>query len=219
MLGAKVAPLPPPVNRRCGQSIAMIFQHLFGNSSKKQDRRTPAECLYAGAVRQARTPAFFGEGRIPDSVEGRFEALALHGFLVLHRLKREGDDSRALAQQFFDVMFADLDRNLREIGIGDLAVGKRIKLLAENFYGRIKSYENGLNDAGDALEWALARNLLMETALAKSATGDAPLPPFATTMATYLRGEAKALESQPYQELAKGQIIFATPPFEALRVL
>ena len=219
MLGAKVAPLPPPVNRRCGQSIAMIFQHLFGNSSKKQDRRTPAECLYAGAVHQARTPTFFGTGRIPDTVEGRFEALALHGFLVLHRLKREGEDSRALAQQFFDVMFADLDRNLREIGIGDLAVGKRIKLLAENFYGRIKSYEDGLNDAGDALEWALARNLLMETAMAMSATGDGSLPPFATTMAAYLRHEAKVLESQAYRELADGHIVFAPPSFEALKVL
>ena len=219
MLGAKVAPQPPPVNRRCGQSIAMIFQHLFGNSSKKQGRLTPAECLYAEAVRQARTPAFFGVGRIPDTVEGRFEALALHGFLVLHRLKSEGDDSRALAQQFFDVMFADLDRNLREIGIGDLAVGKRIKLLAENFYGRIKSYEDGLTEAGEALEWALARNLLIETAMAKSTAADAPLPPFATTMATYLRSEAKGLEKQPYRELAEGHIAFAPPSFEALKVV
>jgi cytochrome b pre-mRNA-processing protein 3 len=219
MLGAKVAPLPPPVNRRSGQSIAMIFQHLFANLTKKRGRRTPAECLYAEAVRQARTPAFFGTGRIPDTVEGRFEALALHGFLVLHRLKQEGDDSRPLAQQFFDVMFTDLDRNLREIGIGDLAVGKRIKLLAENFYGRIMSYEDGLTAEAGALELALARNLLIETATAKSAPVSGPLPPFAMTMAAYLRAEAEALEKQPYRQLAEGAIDFVPPSFEALQVL
>lgn len=219
MLGAKVAPLPPSVNRRCGQSIAMIFQHLFANFTKKRDRRTPAERLYAETVRQARAPAFFGAGRISDTVEGRFEALALHGFLVLHRLKQEGEDSRPLAQQFFDVMFADLDRNLREIGIGDLAVGKRIKLLAENFYGRIKSYEDGLAATAGALEWALARNLLMETAAAKSGPVGGPLPPFAGTMAAYLREEAKVLEKLPYRQLAEGAIAFAAPSFEALKVL
>jgi cytochrome b pre-mRNA-processing protein 3 len=145
--------------------------------------------------------------------------LALHSFLVLHRLKREGDDSRALAQQFFDVMFADLDRNLREIGIGDLAVGKRIKLLAENFYGRIKSYEDGLTAENGALESALARNLLIETATAKSAPLTSPVLPFAAAMAAYLRGEVETLEKQPYRQLAEGTIAFAPPTFEALKVL
>jgi cytochrome b pre-mRNA-processing protein 3 len=196
----------------------MIFQHLFAHFGNKRVRRKPAERLYAEAVRQARTPAFFGVGRIPDTVEGRFEALALHGFLVLHRLKREGEQSRTLAQQFFDAMFADLDRNLREIGIGDLAVGKRIKLLAENFYGRIRSYEEGLATDAGALESALARNLLFETAAAKSAPGGGSLSPFAVTMATYLREEAAALEKQPYRQLAAGFVVFAPPSFEALEV-
>lgn len=212
MLGAKVAPPLCPVNRRCAHSIAMIFQRLFSRLTEKGDRRTPAECLYAEAVRQARTAVFFGDGRIPDTVEGRFESLALHGFFILHRLKREGDVSRALSQQFFDVMFADIDRNLREIGIGDLAVGKRIKLLVENFYGRIKSYEDGLSGSPGALELSLARNLLAESAVARSAPAGGPLPPFAITMAAYLRREVAALEKQSFRELSDGRVVF-TPPF------
>jgi len=190
----------------------MIMERLFGRSAEKRDRRTPAERLYAEAVRQARSPAFFGAGRVPDTVEGRFEALALHGFLALHRLKSEGEAGRALAQQFFDAMFADMDRNLREIGIGDLAVGKRIKLLAENFYGRIKSYEEGLGGSDGVLEAAVARNLLTETAVARAATGVPPVPPFAGAMAAYIRQEAAALAAQPYRSLADGRIAFGRPP-------
>jgi cytochrome b pre-mRNA-processing protein 3 len=213
MLGAKVAPSPTPVNRRGGRSIViMILERLFGRSTEKRDRRTPAERLYGGAVQQARSPAFFGAGRFSDTVEGRFEALALHGFLVLHRLKSEGEAGRALAQQFFDAMFVDMDRNLREIGIGDLAVGKRIKLLAENFYGRIKSYEEGLGGSDGALEAAVARNLLTETAVARVATGVPPIPPFAAAMAVYIRQEAAALATQSYRSLAEGRIAFGPPP-------
>src|SRR4051794_12694885 len=186
----------------------MILERFFGRPAHTADRRTPAERLYGEAVRQARSPAFYGEGRVPDTVEGRFEALSLHGFLVLHRLKADGEQGRALAQQFFDAMFADMDRNLREIGIGDLAVGKRIKLLAENFYGRIKSYEGGLSGIDGALEAAVARNLLTETAVARTATGGAPIPPFAVAVAGYIRQEVASLAAQGYRSLAEGRIAF-----------
>lgn len=189
----------------------MILERLFGRARRDADPRTPAERLYGETVRQARSAGFYGEGRVPDTVEGRFEALCLHGFLVLHRLKADGEKGRALAQRFFDAMFADMDRNLREIGIGDLAVGKRIKLLAENFYGRIKSYEEGLSD-DRALESALARNLLIETAAARAATGAPSVPPFARVVAAYIRREVAALAGQGSHALAEGRIAFGPAP-------
>lgn len=185
-----------------------MLKRLFGRAAPAAASLSPAQALYAAAVRQSRSPEFFGDGRVSDSVEGRFEVLALHGFLILHRLKREGDGARVLAQELFDTMFEDLDRNLREIGIGDLAVGKRIKLLAENFYGRIKAYEEGLSDSRNALDDAIARNLLTDT-------GASPSPevsPFARVVADYVRREAAALAVQPLRALAAGRIAFGPTP-------
>ena len=118
-----------------------------------------AELAYRRVVEQARQPGFFTDGGVPDTVDGRFELICLHAFLYLHRLKRERPGSAALGQRFFDVMFVDFDRSLREMGTGDLSVGREIKRMAESFYGRIAAYEEGLA-AGDAvLRPALARNL------------------------------------------------------------
>jgi cytochrome b pre-mRNA-processing protein 3 len=100
-----------------------------------------------------------------------------------------------------------MDRNLREIGIGDLSVGKRIKLLAENFYGRIKTYEQGLEDG--TLPDALARNLLTESAAARIGVVESP---FAKIVAEYVRREVAALAQQPLPALASGRIIFGAPP-------
>jgi cytochrome b pre-mRNA-processing protein 3 len=193
----------------------MILQRLFGRWTNRAAAETPEQRLYREAVRQARAPAFYGAGRVADTVEGRFEALCLHGFLVLHRLKTEGDLGRELGQKFFDAMFEDMDRNLREIGIGDLAVGKRIKLLAENFYGRIKSYESAMGEPPGALEAAIARNLLTETAVARSIGAPAAVPPFAGAVAAYIRREVVGLAAQSCAALAEGRIAFGPPP-EAL---
>lgn len=188
----------------------MMLKRLFGRSTSVFGSLTPAQALYAAAVKQSRCPEFFGAGRVSDSVEGRFELLAVHGFLILHRLKGEGDGARALAQDLFDTMFEDLDRNLREIGIGDLSVGKRIKLLAENFYGRIRVYEDGLNDPRDALDIAISRNILTD-AVTQNARSEAVLP-FARALADYVRREAAALAIQPLRELAVGHIVFGPAP-------
>jgi cytochrome b pre-mRNA-processing protein 3 len=214
MLGAKVAPSPTPVNRGDGQSIENMLKRLFRRSSQMLNGRSPAECLYADIVRQARDPAFYGAGRIPDTVEGRFEALSLHGFLLLYRLKTEGDKGHALGQEFFDAMFVDMDRNLREIGIGDMGVGPRIKMLAQNFYGRIKSYEEGLVGAPGMLEMAIERNLLTETATAKLAGSAATPSAFAGIMADYIRRQSVALAGQGFASLVKGEIVFAPVGFE-----
>lgn len=121
--------------------------------------QSAAGTLYQHIVERARDPAFYGAYGVPDSLDGRFEMLALHAFVVMHRLKRDGAATASLAQALFDTMFADLDRSLREIGVSDLAVGKRIKEMARGFYGRSAAYAGGIAGDPAALEQALARNV------------------------------------------------------------
>ena len=108
---------------------------------------------------RARQSIFFTEYGVPDTLDGRFELICLHAFLYLHRLKAERPRANRLCQSFFDRMFADFDRALREMGVGDLSVGKQVKRMARAFYGRIRAYEEGLAGNEAALRAALARNL------------------------------------------------------------
>ena len=113
----------------------------------------------SAVVEQARRPEFFTRFGVPDTLDGRFELICLHAFLYLHRLKSEPCRARRVAQRFFDTMFADFDRSLRELGTGDLSVGRQVKRMAEAFYGRIRAYEQGLDGDEDAVAAALDRNL------------------------------------------------------------
>src|SRR3712207_4914377 len=129
-------------------------------------RRKPLErsgfLLYGAAVAAARDPWFFGAAvGVPDTLDGRFDLVGLHAGLLIRRLHRDPDPRGAeAAQAVFDAMFADMDLNLREMGVGDLSVPKRMKRMWEAFHGRARAYEAAL-DAGDraALETALARNV------------------------------------------------------------
>ena len=132
----------------------------FRNPFKSAPLDGPVREAYAAVVGQARRPWFYRDLGVPDTADARFEMVALHAFLVMRRLGREGEAARGFAQDLFDLMFTDMDENLREMGVGDLSVGKRIRKLAEGFYGRVASYEKAL-DSGDraALRAALARNV------------------------------------------------------------
>ena len=162
-----------------------------------------AELAYRRVVDQARQPAFFAEYGVPDTLDGRFEMICLHAFLYLHRLKTEGARGGPLGQRFFDTMFADFDRSLREMGTGDLSVGREVRRMAEAFYGRIAAYERGLAAADGALQSALIRNLFGTAAL----LADGP-----AAMAEYVRREAARLERQPAAKLLAGEVCFGPPP-------
>src|SRR6266581_9526463 len=165
--------------------------------------RKAAELAYGRVVEQARLPGFFIDGGVPDTVDGRFELICLHAFLYLHRLKREQPQAAPLGQWFFDTMFADFDRSLREMGTGDLSVGREIKRMAEAFYGRIAAYEQGLAEGDPVLEAALARNLF----------GTAPAKPaLLEAMAGYVRREAARLNEEDGEELLAGRLSFGDPP-------
>jgi cytochrome b pre-mRNA-processing protein 3 len=178
----------------------MIWKRIFGASPSDD---TPF-VLYKALVGQARSPAFYLNTAVPDTVEGRFEMVALHVFLVLRRLRADGEQGRALGQRLFDVMFDDMDQTLREMGVGDLSVGKRIKALASSFYGRISAYEAGLG-AADSVE--------LEAAIRRNIFGDADVSDAAVAaLAAYVRRCDRALDDQPVADIFMGRVSFAVPP-------
>ena len=99
---------------------------------------------------------FYADWGVPDTLDGRFDMISLHAFLVLDRLK---GTEQAFRQGLVDEFFADMDRSLREMGVGDLSVGKKVRKMAEVFYGRVAAYDQALAGPDGALEAAIARNV------------------------------------------------------------
>ncbi len=127
-------------------------------------REVIAQRLYAALTAQARRPDFYLSCGVPDTIDGRFEMVALHAFLLFRRLKGHGEKAAAVAQSVYDVMFGDFDASVREMGAQDLGVGRRIKFMTEAMNGRFQAYEAGLahiqSQGGQTeLELALKRNL------------------------------------------------------------
>ena len=116
-----------------------LLKSLLGLRSRPEQ----PEALYAALMAQARRPDFYRDYGVPDTLDGRFDLLVLHVVLLLRRL-REDEVTRALAQDVFDVFFRELDRALREMGVGDLGVPRRVKTMAEVFYGRARAYDAAL---------------------------------------------------------------------------
>ncbi len=116
--------------------------------------------LYGVAVAAARDPFLYIGLHVPDTLDGRFDMIGLYAFLLIQRLKREPAPGPALAQAVFDAMFSDMDVNLREMGVGDLSVGRKVRVMWEAFHGRAAAYAAAMN-AGDmtALDAALERNV------------------------------------------------------------
>lgn len=134
---------------------------MFTQLLAKSSARKGAERLYAAAASQARTEVLYARMGTPDTVEGRFELLTLHVILLIDRLKDGGSEAGAVRQLLFDIYVSNLDGALREMGVGDLAVGKRMRELGEAFYGRARSCEaafGALPDTG-LLEEVLGRTV------------------------------------------------------------
>ena len=114
--------------------------------------------LYGAAVRAARDPYFYTELGVPDTLDGRFDLVGLHAFLLIRRLSGE-KRGQEIAQTVFDAMFNDMDVNLREMGVGDLSVGKKVRAMWEAFHGRSHVYAEAMKIGPEALAEALERNL------------------------------------------------------------
>ena len=168
---------------------------------RRRPEAKPAADLYAQAVAQARQPGFYTDLEVPDTLDGRFELVSLHVYLILRRLRADHRRTGRLAQALFDEMFEDMDGSVRELGAGDLGVGPRVKKMARNFYGRIKAYDAGLEGSRAELREALRRNLYGNLDAVAEETLDA--------LASYMAETNAALAETGLETLMTGQVDFA----------
>ncbi len=174
--------------------------------------------LYGAIVAQARLPAFYDGYGVPDTVQGRFDLIVLHLVLVIAQIGRQGGrndgTARAVGQKLFDEFCRDLDDNLREMGVGDLAVPKRMRSFAEAFYGRQAAYLAALAAADlRELENALARNIFDEV---KAGSGPAQLAAYVgATLSQFETQEKGAFEAA----LLRGQVVFPKPETVAMPIV
>jgi cytochrome b pre-mRNA-processing protein 3 len=136
----------------------------------RKPRRAPRgtiEAIYGMIVTQAREPMFYQDLGVPDTVNGRFDLILLHLWLLLRRL-RTAADSAELSQALFDRFCEDMDDNLREMGVGDQTVPKRMRAFGEAFYGRTRAYDQAIDEGSEALASAISRNILNGTELGQA---------------------------------------------------
>jgi len=161
--------------------------------------RLAADSLYTACVRQARQPWFYSDLGVPDTVDGRFDMVVLHVFLVMARLRDAGGDGE-LQRLFQECLFADMDRSLREMGVGDLSVGKRVQDMASAYFGRLQAYEAALHaESDDALREALLRNVWR---------GASPGQEALAALAAYVLRQRAALAAGSLQDLCAGRVAF-----------
>jgi cytochrome b pre-mRNA-processing protein 3 len=172
---------------------------LTERMARRSRRREAGRALFAASVAQARQPQFYAELGVPDTLDGRFDLIVLHAVLVVRRVRRAGGEGGDTARAMVDTMFEDMDRSLRELGVGDLSVGRKVKAMARAFLGRAMAYEDGLAGNGPALEHALRRNVFGTTD---------PAPRAAAALASYVRRQDRHLAKLPDEGLLAGRLEF-----------
>jgi cytochrome b pre-mRNA-processing protein 3 len=169
--------------------------------------RTPSrgtiETIYGMIVAQAREPLFYQALGIPDTVNGRFDMVVLHMWMVLREMKQL--DDVGLAQALFDRFCSDMDHNLRELGTGDLAVPKRMQEFGEAFYGRSAAYDQALAAGGEPLAQALCKNIFNGQQIEG-----------ARQLAAYVRQAVAALAAMDQAKLSGASWRFPSPAQDAV---
>ena len=174
------------------------------NFKKNNATKTLATKLYITIINQSRQKDFYIKFGVQDTPDGRFDMILLHSYLLFSRLKLEFKESKIIAQQVFDLMFADMNQNLRELGVGDIGVGHRIKGMVQAFYGRMKIYDHALSGSDPSiLEQALTKNLYRKST---------PTITQVKKVADYVRKEQKNLLKLPISEILIGNFHFGPPP-------
>lgn len=165
---------------------------------RKNTATAPVYAVYSAIVAQSRQPRFYAEWQVPDTVTGRFDMISLHLVLLFRRLRAETGEQKAFSQAVFDLFFKDMDRSLREMGVGDLGVPKRIQKMGNIFFGLLAAMNEAM-DAGDkdALVAVLSRNLF------DGATG-----PHVEALAEYVLAEDRALANQSADTITGGTLHF-----------
>ena len=162
----------------------------------------PEKALYDSVVAQSRSPSFFVELGVPDTPIGRFEVLAMHLFLLMYRF-RSDKELFSLARALSQVAVNDLEQDLREMGVGDLSVGLKVKSLMEGLYGRFGVYADGVVSGDDLLERAIERNVFADIDFDSDAS---------KYIAIYLRRVVVSFGSLPSENFLNGDADFGMPP-------
>ena len=176
----------------------MLLDRLF----RPRAAQVGGRALYARSVEQSRTPALYADLGAPDTVEGRFEVYSLHVVLLLDRLRGHGEAAGDVSQSLFDTYVKGLDHALREMGVGDLSVGRKMRKLGEAFYGRGKSYETAFASLPDTAA--------LHALLARTVYAEAEDPP-AARLVDYLLRQRAALAAQPLERLLAGEVDWMAP--------
>jgi len=170
------------------------FNH-FSRSRSDADRTIGS--IYGMIVARARERGFYEGFGIPDTVDGRFDLLLLHLWMVLRQLAPAGSQTR-LSQGLFDHFCSDMDANLREMGVGDLTVPKRMQKFGEAFYGRSNAYNSALTAGHEALAQALCKNVFNGAQLEQ-----------ARRLASYVEASLQRLSAYDASAFARGEWQFA----------
>ena len=171
---------------------------LFSFPGKSRDRNIAA--LYGAIVAQARHPCFYAAYGVPNTINGRFDMIVLHLALLLNRIGAEPIPVRAIGQDVFDLFCNDMDDHLREMGVGDLAVPRKMRRIAEAFYGRHAAYRAAIaSDDRQTLEGALARNVF-----SGRSNG-------AGRLASYMRSAARGLAAQDAAQIVANRLAWPDP--------
>src|SRR5690242_11568696 len=166
---------------------------------RRSPKRDKIDELYGAIVAQARQPAFYRTYGVPDTVTGRLEMILLHTFLFSRRTHGSTDELKRLGQGVFDRFCDDMDANLREMGIGDLAVPKHMQRIGEAFYGRATAYDAAWPSEDGELAQALLRNVF---------AGDQHYAEQAGRLSGYLRAADTQLAAMADIDLLEGRIAF-----------
>ncbi len=171
--------------------ISSVFKKIFA----PDPLQLPAHGVYVALVNQSRKPFFYQEYGVADTIDGRFDVIVLHLFLLTKRL---GDKESNFLRAVWEVFFSDMDRSLREMGASDTGIGKRIKKMVQAFYGRIDSYDNTLADE-TAFKESLKRNLYRDMTVS-----DAQLE----AIISYVQRNLAHLQKRDIAAIVNGEIGF-----------
>lgn len=174
---------------------------MFDWLRKKTRWNDAAEKLYAECVRAGREPLFYQDFGVPDTLDGRFDMIVLHAVLMVRRLSREGLDGRDLSQVLFDKLFVDMDRSVREIGVGDLSVARHMRRMMTAFNGRLARYDRALTGGDrDDLRAAVRANVY--------GTVKSPSEEGVSVLSLYTRVCARILDAAEMSDFVRGEVRF-----------
>ena len=173
-----------------------IEMFSFFKSDKKLSN---VDKVYSIVVDQSRKPIFYTELLIPDNIDGRFDVLSLHMFFIFSRLKNEENIAADFSQSLFDTMFVDMDQSLREMGVGDLSVGKRVKDMGKALLGRIEAYDKAFSAEYSDIEATIIRNIYR---------GDGPHLHQIKRLINYSKGTIENLALIPNEEILHANFSF-----------